>query len=379
MFPIRIRQHELALHFRHGDFVEVLRPGVYRGLARVLLRLFGRDRYEIIDTLQTRFEHDLLDLLVKEAVLAGELLVVDVLDDERALLWKDGRLEEILGPGKHAFWKHPYALEVEVHTIGAGRFEHERLETLLAHVDASRYFQEVRAAKNEHVLLFRDGALVDSLTSGVAVFWRQTSEVRWTAVNLREQLADVSGQEIMTADKVSLRVNLLVTFRVTDAIRAVETVESYVQTLYREAQLALRAAVGVRTLDRMLADKEAVGEEVRAVIAARAADFGVAVQGVGLRDLILPGDMKTILNQVIEAEKRAEADLIRRREETAAARSQVNTARLLAANPVLARMKELEAVQEILAGSKATFLFGQGDLVRQVKSLTDPPGSNGES
>jgi len=379
MYSIRIRQHELALHFRHGDFVAVLRPGVYRGLARLLRRLFGRDRYEIIDTLQTRFEHDLLDVLVKDAALASDLLVVDVLDDQRALLWKDGRLEEILGPGKHAFWKHPYTLEVEVHTIGAGRFEHERLETLLAHADAARFFQAVRAAKNEHVLLFRDGALVDSLTSGVAVFWQQASQVSWTAVNLREQLADVAGQEIMTADKVSLRVNLLVTFRVTDAIRAVETVESYVQTLYREAQLALRAAVGVRTLDRMLADKEAVGEEVRAAIAARAADFGVAVQGVGLRDLILPGDMKTILNQVIEAEKRAEANLIRRREETAAARSQVNTARLLAANPVLARMKELEAVQEILAGSKATFLFGQGDLVSQVKSLTDPPGSNGEN
>src|SRR5262249_3124327 len=119
----------------------------------------------------------------------------------------------------------------------------------------------------------------------------------------------------------------------------------------------------------LLADKESIGGEVREVLAKRCAEFGVAVLSVGLRDIILPGDMKTILNQVIAAEKQAEANLIKRREETAAARSQANTARLLAENPVLARMKELELLQEILAGSKATFVFGAGDITEQFRGL----------
>ena len=93
------------------------------------------------------------------------------------------------------------------------------------------------------------------------------------------------------------------------------------------------------------------------------------VESVGLRDVILPGDMKTILNEVILAQKQSEANLIRRREETAAARSQANTARLLAENPVLARMKELEALQGILEGTKATFVLGSGELGGQLKSL----------
>ena len=93
------------------------------------------------------------------------------------------------------------------------------------------------------------------------------------------------------------------------------------------------------------------------------------MRSVGLRDIILPGDMKLILNQVIEAQKQAEANLIRRREETAAARSQANTAKLLADNPALARMKELEALQEILSGTKATFILGQGDLTEQIGRL----------
>jgi regulator of protease activity HflC (stomatin/prohibitin superfamily) len=105
------------------------------------------------------------------------------------------------------------------------------------------------------------------------------------------------------------------------------------------------------------------------VLTRRAADFGVTVRSVGLRDIILPGDMKSILNQVIEAEKQAQANLIRRREETAAARSQANTARLLAENPMLARMKELELLQEILAGTRATFVLGRGDVAEQVRGL----------
>lgn len=108
--------------------------------------------------------------------------------------------------------------------------------------------------------------------------------------------------------------------------------------------------------------------DVLNVVQRRAAQFGVAVRGIGIRDVIVPGDMKTILNQVIKAEKRAEANLIKRRAETAAARSQANTARILAENPLLQRMKELE-LQEILAGTKATFVLGQGDLAEQVRGL----------
>jgi len=173
----------------------------------------------------------------------------------------------------------------------------------------------------------------------------------------------------MTADKVTLRVNLLVTYQVTDAQKAVTSTADYTQALYREAQLVLRAAVGAKTLDALLSDKESVGGEVKTALATRAAEMGVRVQSVGLRDIVLPGDMKTLLNQVIAATKEAEANLIRRREETAAARSQANTAKLLAESPALARLKELEMLEKILAGTNATFVLGQGDLGEQIRGL----------
>ena len=239
----------------------------------------------------------------------------------------------------------------------------------LQHADAAKWLDGVMVGAGEQALLYRDGVLIDRLVEGLHVYWRGTGKVTWKAVDLREQVADVAGQEIISADKVTLRVNLLVTWQVTDPLRAVSSVADYAQALYREAQLALRAAVGTRTLDALLADKESVGGDVRAALSGRAATFGVVVRGVGLRDIVLPGDMKTLLNSVIAATKEAEANLIRRREETAAARSQANTAKLLAENPVLARLKEMEMLKEVLAGTKATFVFGQGDMGDQIRGL----------
>lgn len=377
-FKIRIRKHEVGLWFRHGDLYKVLGPGACRTLIPILHRLgIRRDTVQIVDTLDTRFEHKLLDVLIRDPRLAARLTVVDLKDDERAFVWKDRRLGWILGPGRHAFWNEPADIEVERHNIGDFKLEHPKLETIINHTGSARYFHGIRVDSGERALLFRDGELVEQLDAGQHVYWKGTGSVTWKAIDLRERMVDVAGQEIMTADKVTLRVNLVVSFIVTDPVKAAMAVNDSEQALYREAQLALREAIGVRPLDRLLADKDQVGNEVRNALATRAADYGVAVRSVGLRDIILPGDMKVILNEVILAQKRAEANLIRRREETAAARSQANTAKLLADNPALARMKELEALQDILAGTKATFLFGRGDLLRQVRELVDQDVGDG--
>src|SRR5690606_22605696 len=273
-------------------------------------------------------------------------------------------------PGLHAFWRQPREVRIEIFDLDGVRFTHSKLQAVLGHADAAGQLEEVDVERHAAVLLYLNGELRERLATGKHVFWKAAGRLRIRAVDLRDRVADVAGQEILTADKVTLRVNLVVTYRVADAQVAVERTLDFEQAIYREAQLALRAAVGGRSLDALLADKEAVGAEVREVVRSRAAEMGLEVRSVGLRDIILPGDMKVILNRVIEAQKQAEADLIRRREETAAARSQANTARLLAASPALVRLKELELLREALAGTKTTFVLGRGDILEQVRSLT---------
>jgi len=180
---------------------------------------------------------------------------------------------------------------------------------------------------------------------------------------------DVGGQEIMTADKVTLRLNAVVAYRVVDPALAVAATESYEQALYREAQLALRASIGARELDALLADKEGVARELEALVRERTAVLGLEVTSLGIRDVILPGEMKALLNRVTEARKAAEADLITRREETAAMRSQANTARIFESNPVLMRLRELEVLEKVAGKAQLTVVLGEAGLADKVSKL----------
>jgi regulator of protease activity HflC (stomatin/prohibitin superfamily) len=369
-----IRKHERGLLFKHADFVRLLEPGAYRLWDR--LAFPKRRHVETVSVLSNRFSHPFLESILADPKARESFVLVDLAQPERALVWIDGRLAALHGPGRYAYWNSPpspFKIEVERFSIDSPRFVHARLEAVLAHADANTWIESIDVDQNHDVLLFRNGELIERLAPGKHAYWKGAGKLRVCAADRREKTADVAGQEILSSDKVTLRLNLAVTYRVADALKAVSLVSDHDQSLYREAQLALRAAVGTRTLDAILADKESVGAEVLAVLQARCAEFGLVVRSAGVKDIILPGDMKTILNQVIEAEKRAQAELIKRREETAAARSQANTARLLADNPVLARVRELELLKDVLAGTKATFVFAQGDLADQVRSLVSKP------
>ena len=190
-------------------------------------------------------------------------------------------------------------------------------------------------------LLTVDGELAQVLQPGLHAFWKYQRALKIELVDRRVQAMEVAGQEILTRDKVSLRVNLTALWQVLDAVKARSTLSNFVEFLYKELQFALREAVGARTLDELLGDKGALDREVGDAVRAKVEEHGLAVRSVGVKDVILPGEMKTILNQVVEAEKVAQANLIRRREETAATRSLLNTARLMDENPTLLRMKEL--------------------------------------
>ena len=141
------------------------------------------------------------------------------------------------------------------------------------------------------------------------------------------------------------------------------------QALYREAQLAVRTVVGGRDLDQLLADKDAVATELTERVRPRGTQLGWEILSLGIRDVILPGEMKELLNKVTEAKKAAEANLIARREETAAMRSQANTAKLLQENPTLLRLRELETLEKVAASAELKVVLGEKGLADRVVNL----------
>jgi regulator of protease activity HflC (stomatin/prohibitin superfamily) len=367
MHWIKVKEHERGLLFRDGVFERLLAPGrhfVFDPLLRV--------KVEIASVRKAWLAHRDLEVIARSGQLAGEAVVLDLKDHERALVWIDGRLDAVVGPGLHALWTAFHEVRTELVDARSVRFEHRELPVVVAPAGprgGRELLEPVVVAAGWAGLVFLDGRHVAALEPGVHAFWRGEGHVRVLQVDLREQVADVAGQEIMTGDKVTLRLNALVAYKVVDPVKAVTEVEDHAQALYRQAQLALRAVVGTHELDVLLADKDGVTRELLERLRSLVASFGLEVRALGIRDVILPGEMKEILNRVTTAKKVAEAALITRREETAAIRSQANTARVFESNPTLMRLRELEVLEKVAEKSNLSVIVGEGGLAERMVKL----------
>lgn len=359
-----VKDNERALLWVDGRLEDVLKPGLH-----AFWSVFRKVRIEVISTEAVHFEHAQLQAILRGKGAGLEVQVLDLKDDERALVWSDGRFEAVLKPGVHALWNVFHAVRVEVVKSGTVRFEHAELPAILQGKGVAETLELFCVEQGHTGLFFNDGAYVCELKPGTHAFWRGVKRVRVHAIDAREQALDIAGQEIMTADKVTLRLNAVVSFRVADALKAVTDVEDFKQALYREAQLALRAVIGAKDLDALLAEKDAVAKELEGLVKNRAAALGVEVLALGIRDVILPGEMKDLLNKVTEARKASEAALITRREETAAMRMQANTAKILETSPILMRLRELEAMERIAGKGNLQVMLGEKGLVDRVVKM----------
>jgi regulator of protease activity HflC (stomatin/prohibitin superfamily) len=308
--------------------------------------------------------------------------IVELGDREVGLVYKNGRLTSVLAPGKRQlYWRGPVDVRVEVRDIArefaldanTARVLTSPAVRSAAASGVSEAVSTVEVPDTSVGLLIVDGAMREVLQPGLAAYWKFQRQIKVEIVDLRLQSMEVAGQEILTRDKVSLRVNLTALWQVLDAVKARASLTNFVEYVYKELQFALREAVGARTLDELLGDKGALDREIGATVAGKVESYGIAVRSVGVKDVILPGEMKTILNQVVEAEKVAQANVIRRREETAATRSLLNTARLMDENPTLLRLKELETLEKVTEKiDKLTVFGGLDGVLKDVVRIKVP-------
>lgn len=364
---IVIAQNERGLHFHDRRLRAILEPGIYRWFD-------PQNRHEVqrYDLTVAEFEHPWLDVLLKTdaALVDRHFQVVETGEQQVGLIYKNGRLDGVLPPAtRRVYWRGPVEVRIEGIDISQDYALARAHAALLARPSATLAknlagtVQTAEIEANHLGLLFVDGELARTLTPGLHAFWRFNRALKVESVDLRLQALEVSGQDILTKDKVSLRVNLSAVYRVADPVQARSELGNFVEYLYRALQFGLRQTIGSRTLDVLLGDKDELDKEVWHYAAERARPHGLEVETVGLKDVILPGEMKDILNQVVQAEKVAQANVIRRREETAATRSLLNTAKLMEENPLLLRLKELEALEKVVDKVERLTVFGGLDGV----------------
>lgn len=322
---------------------------------------------------RSTLEKALFDTLPQ--VAARHLSVFRTDRSQVAVIERDGRIFQVLAPdSKLVVWNDagPWsATHVDVsEDLGV---EPQLLRRLLLS-GQTNLITVTTVADGQACLLFVDGVYAQTLQPGVHGFWKAGRAASVKLVDLKRQSLDVTGQEVLTRDRVTIRVNLSAEYRVTDPLLAVSAVKDFSETLYRALQFAFRKTLGALSLDQILEKKGTVDEEAVARVTSEMAGIGVEVLDIALKDVVLPGEMREILNQVVAAEKQAEANVIRRREETNATRSLLNTAKVMAENPVMLRLKELEAL-EAIAGKveRLTIHNGTGGLMNDIVKLRDGP------
>lgn len=368
---VTVKKNERGLLLRNGDFERVLQPGTHwlaSGLDRLKVELFSIE--------QPAFVHPLVDyLLAKEpAVVEAEFVRVELSETQVGLRSENGVLVEVLAPAtRRLYWKGLTEVRVEVIDIAATAELPPALAQRLTQtqlrsraVTGLGGVQLVQVAEYSVGVLTIDGKVERLLPPGLHGFWKFNRTLSVELIDLRLQTLEVTGQEILTRDKVGLRLNLSATWRYADAdavLTAHTQLAKPAEQLYRELQFGLRAAVGTRTLDELLENKSVIDELVSAHVRARLSAYGLEIDGVGVKDIVLPGEMKTILAQVVEAGKAAEANVIRRREETAATRSLLNTAKVMEDNPTALRLKELETLERVAERIDRISVFGGLDQV----------------
>lgn len=364
MKKVTINAYQVGLVFKDGVYKRMLKEGNY-------WLGWGENAYsyELSKPFVAPIE---LNILLQDETLAEALLVVDVSDNEIALQYENGLLKQVLTAGRYTYWKGMVNYNFVKADISNIDIDPSIDRATLLNRLVIGYVRTYSVESSEKAVLFVDGKYQKVLDGGVYYWWKNNIPVMIGKADMRQQQIEINGQEILTKDKAALRINAFAQYKVVDIEKALLQNKDYDKQLYVAFQLALREHVSTMGFDELLEKKETIAPFVLQRVKADAAALGVEVAGFGIRDIILPGDVKEIMNQVLVAEKKAQANIIMRREETASTRSLLNTAKLMEENTMLWKLKEMEYVEKIADKISNISVNGNGDLVGQLKQIFVP-------
>ena len=361
MKKITINAYQVGLVFRKGVYNRMVKEGSY------WLWLFeSMYIYDVTRPFVAPFE---LNVLLRDTQLAESLHVVVVKDHEIVLQYENGLLKQVLSAGRYAYWKGFVQYDFIKADISKIEINEDIDRATLLSKQVAPYVRSVTVENHEKALLFVDGKYKETLGGGVYYWWKNGFAIHTSKIDTRQLQIDINGQEILTKDKAALRINAWAQYKVFDIEKALLENKEHERQLYVAFQLALREYIGGMFFDELLEKKEAIIPYILQKIEAEAKVLGIQVGGFGIRDIILPGDVKEIMNQVLIAEKKAQANIIMRREETASTRSLLNTAKLMEDNPMLFKLKEMEYVEKIAEKINNISVSGNGVLIDQLKQI----------
>ncbi len=359
---IIINENQRGLLFKNGKYEKLLEPGKYYFLT-------GNARVETLDTAdEFKLYGYSLDVFLKDKKLKDQLEVVDIADETIALHYVNGKFTNCLTSGKYAFWKvfntHEFKL-VDIKDPAVS----EELPRFIFDALPRSLFVKIEVAQYQKARLYYDQRFIKLLGEGTYYFWNNGTKIMAYIVDTRLLQMNIAGQEMLTLDKVALRINFVCHYKIMDYIKIFTEIDNYEEQIHVALQLILREYIGKYRLDEILENRNQIADYVFGKLKEREESFYVTFVDAGLKDIILPGEIRDIMNTVLIAEKKAQANVIARREEVASTRSLLNTAKLMDENQTLYKLKELEHLEKICENVGNITVSGGSDLLSQLTKI----------
>lgn len=360
-----VSEFERGFLTRKGQFVKMLNPGHHSfWLGEYFMTV---KKVPLSQPLHDALPPEMLAVYRRDSEFCAQTVTQDVPDGKLALHYVNGRLQNALPAGSYTYWnvaeKHTFTLlditEPEVRDLPL---------PVCQKLHAQKWLGKLTVGQSQKGILLFNDQFQRLLEPGEYYFWNTATKASVVLMETRRQELALNGQEILTKDKVEIRLNFVCSYRITDCLKAYQEIADVKSQFYIAVQLVLRDYAAGLTLDELLTQREDVQEKLLALIRPKAEALYIEVSDAGIKDVILPGDMREIMNTVLLAEKRAQANVITRREEVASTRSLLNTAKLMDENKTLYKLKELEYLEKICENVGNISVSG-GDLLEHLRAI----------
>lgn len=362
-----IKEQECGYLLKDGVLKELLFAGKYTVFPRLGYELKIVPMTGSVDTQGLPAE-----LLMKNPDFQSRVLRVSIPDHCIGIHRVNDVYRQMILGGEVLLWNVYESNEIRLVDVTGTRITEEQVPQIYWHLLPASLYKKIVIKNGEAGLLYIDNQFAEQLDCGTYYYWTYAHEVDCRIYNLKIQQLEISGQEILSSDKVGIRLNILCSYRIADPLSLVQKMDAPGKLLYTKIQLLAREYVGQYRLDELLAQKEELGRHLFAQMKELEQEYCVEVLDVGIKDIILPGEIRDIMNTVLVAEKKAQANVIMRREEVASTRSLLNTAKLMEENQILYRLKELEYLERICDKVGTISLHGAGNILEQLAGLTLP-------
>lgn len=361
MKRVRINKGKVGVVTRFGDYRKTITSGVS------WVGIF--DKVSLYDKSKFYTSTTDLNIMLEDENFKSLIQLIEIKDNEIALKFVENNFDSILTSGRYFYWKGLLNFDIKIFNTNSKEQITEIDPSILNYDVVKGLVRTFTVEKSEEALLFVNGEFKEKLSNGVYYFWKNSTPIDVVKLDTRQQQLEISGQEILTKDKTNLRINFYLQYKINDVKKLILDIKDYEKQIYILSQLSLREYVGSMTLDEILEKKESISGSIKEELSEKMSKIGISLIELGIRDIILPGDVKEIMNQVLIAQKKAQANIIKRREETASTRNLLNTAKLMEENNMLYKLKEMEYIEVIAEKVGEITVSGGGKILDQLKEI----------